>query len=122
MQQLLSGWPCFARHSSAVINDLAVLLTPARCAVLCCVVNCCLTTDQEYISWWSSKIAVCSVNSQTLQPVACEDYDPRDWKECEWSVGFEGEGGYKLGGGVRGSRKVAKGWGWQQLRCAGQLG
>jgi hypothetical protein len=49
-------------------------------------------TDQEYISWWSSKIAVCSVNSQTLQPIACEDYDPRDWKECEWSLGFEGEG------------------------------
>lgn len=39
-------------------------------------------------------MSVCSVNSQTLQPVACEDYDPRDWKECEWSLGFEGEGGW----------------------------
>lgn len=35
---------------------------------------------------------MCSVNSKTLQPIACEDYDPRDWKECEWSLGFEGEG------------------------------
>jgi hypothetical protein len=51
-----------------------------------------MAADQEYISWWSSKLAVCSVNSQTLQPISCEDYDPRDWKECEWSLGFEGEG------------------------------
>jgi hypothetical protein len=28
----------------------------------------------------------------TLQPLTCEDYDPRTWKECEWSKGFEGEG------------------------------
>lgn len=48
--------------------------------------------DEEYISWWGSKISVCSVDSNTLQPVACEDYDPRTWKECEWSKGFEGEG------------------------------
>lgn len=35
---------------------------------------------------------MCSVDSQTLQPTSCEDYDPRTWKECEWSLGFEGEG------------------------------
>eukprot|EP00775_Hariotina_reticulata_P011142 gene11142-11295_t len=48
--------------------------------------------DEEYISWWSSKLGVCSVESLTLQPISCEDYDPRTWKECEWSKGFEGEG------------------------------
>eukprot|EP00879_Flechtneria_rotunda_P016193 GHRR01016938.1.p1 GENE.GHRR01016938.1~~GHRR01016938.1.p1 ORF type:complete len:395 (+),score=66.63 GHRR01016938.1:322-1506(+) len=48
--------------------------------------------DEEYISWWGSKLSVCSVDTRTLQPVACEDYDPRTWKECEWSKGFEGEG------------------------------
>jgi hypothetical protein len=37
-------------------------------------------------------MSVCSVDSMTLQPLACEDYDPRTWKECEWSKGFEGEG------------------------------
>lgn len=42
-------------------------------------------------------MAVCSVDSQTLQPVACEDYDPRNWKECEWSLGFEGEGEHGVG-------------------------
>lgn len=48
--------------------------------------------DEQYISWWSSKMAVCSVDSKTLQPTTCQDYDPRTWKECEWSKGFEGEG------------------------------
>lgn len=48
--------------------------------------------DEEYISWWGSKMSVCSVDSLTLQPLACEDYDPRSWKECEWSKGFEGAG------------------------------
>ena len=44
------------------------------------------------ISWWASKVAVCSADADTLQPVACEDYDPRDWKECLWNKGFEGAG------------------------------
>eukprot|EP00882_Tetradesmus_deserticola_P005791 GHRQ01006096.1.p1 GENE.GHRQ01006096.1~~GHRQ01006096.1.p1 ORF type:complete len:462 (+),score=146.26 GHRQ01006096.1:352-1737(+) len=48
--------------------------------------------DEEYISWWGSKLSVCSVDSLTLQPRSCEDYDPRTWKECEWSKGFEGAG------------------------------
>jgi hypothetical protein len=27
-----------------------------------------------------------------LQPIQCEDFDPRTWKECLWNKGFEGEG------------------------------
>jgi hypothetical protein len=71
-----------------------MLTLPLICLVLTlhCSYSSALPADQEYISWWSSKMAVCSVDSQTLQPVACEDYDPRSWKECEWSLGFEGEG------------------------------
>jgi hypothetical protein len=45
------------------------------------------------ISWWASKIAVCSMDPQTLDPISCEHYDPRTWKECLWNKGFEGTGG-----------------------------
>lgn len=79
------------------LHHLLALMSPFLLhAVFCCVVLWChpaaANADQEFISWWSSKIAVCSVDSHTLQPIACEDYDPRSWKECEWSLGFEGEG------------------------------
>jgi hypothetical protein len=49
--------------------------------------------NEGEISWWGSKVAVCSMDSATLQPIACEDYDPRTWKECLWNKGFEGTGG-----------------------------
>jgi hypothetical protein len=50
---------------------------------------------------------VCSVDSQTLQPLACEDYDPRDWKECLWFKGFEGQGEESWGFCTLGSRGLA---------------
>lgn len=52
--------------------------------------------NEGEISWWASKLGVCSVDSATLQPVACQDYDPRTWKECLWNKGFEGTGAQRL--------------------------
>ncbi|GBF90891.1 hypothetical protein Rsub_03746 [Raphidocelis subcapitata] len=48
--------------------------------------------NEGEISWWGSKLGVCSVDSATLQPIKCEHYDPRSWKECLWNKGFEGTG------------------------------
>ncbi|KAI8477356.1 MAG: hypothetical protein J3K34DRAFT_397993 [Monoraphidium minutum] len=48
--------------------------------------------NEGEISWWASKLAVCSVDAATLQPAACQDFDPRTWKECLWNKGFEGTG------------------------------
>jgi hypothetical protein len=48
--------------------------------------------NEGEISWWGSKIAVCSMDAHTLQPVACQNFDPRTWKECLWNKGFEGTG------------------------------
>lgn len=50
------------------------------------------TPDEALISWWGSKIAVCGLDAATLQPTACENYDPRTWAECLWNKGFEGTG------------------------------
>lgn len=52
------------------------------------------------ISWWASKMAVCSMDPITLDPIKCEHYDPRTWKECLWNKGFEGTGEC-AGGGVK---------------------
>lgn len=35
---------------------------------------------------------MCSVDGHTLQPVSCEWYDPRPFKECLWLKGFEATG------------------------------
>jgi len=51
--------------------------------------------NEGEISWWGSKIAVCSMDTHTLQPVMCQNYDPRTWKECLWNKGFEGTGEWR---------------------------
>jgi len=48
--------------------------------------------DADRIRFWRNAAALCSVNSNTLQPTNCHDYDPRDWPECWWGQGFEAGG------------------------------
>eukprot|EP00775_Hariotina_reticulata_P013001 gene13001-13130_t len=48
--------------------------------------------QDDRIRFWHNAVALCSVNSNTLQPTHCHDYDPRDWPECWWGQGFEAGG------------------------------
>lgn len=65
---------------------------PAAMQLSPTLVMCATQPGEGEISWWASNVAVCSVDSHTLQPLACEDYDPRTWQECLWNKGFEGTG------------------------------
>ena len=65
--------------------------------------------NEGEISWWGSKLAVCSVDAHSLQPVACQHYDPRPWKECLWNRGFEGTGAAAGGMGLQGNKGLVGG-------------
>jgi hypothetical protein len=59
--------------------------------------TCCLLhtpAGKKWVSWWVSRVSLCTADAATLQPVSCSDYDPRSWKdeECMWSAGFESLG------------------------------
>lgn len=50
-------------------------------------------TEKKWISWWTNRISLCTADPATLQPLACTNYDPRDWSDCMWNGGFETLGG-----------------------------
>ncbi|KAF6264081.1 hypothetical protein COO60DRAFT_1698523 [Scenedesmus sp. NREL 46B-D3] len=50
--------------------------------------------SKKWVSWWVSRVSLCTADAASLQPLACSDYDPRPWRggECMWSTGFESLG------------------------------
>jgi hypothetical protein len=54
----------------------------------------CMPAGKKWVSWWVSRVSMCTADAVTLQPLSCSDYDPRSWRdeECMWSAGFESLG------------------------------
>jgi hypothetical protein len=53
--------------------------------------------EKKWISWWTNRISLCTADPATLQPMACTDFDPRNWTDCMWNGGFETLGGCGTG-------------------------
>jgi hypothetical protein len=53
-----------------------------------------MPAGKKWVSWWVSRVSLCTADAATLQPLSCSDYDPRSWRdeECMWSAGFESLG------------------------------
>jgi hypothetical protein len=70
-----------------IICPLLLVLQPFPSADL-------MPAGKKWVSWWVSRVSVCTADATSLQPLSCSDYDPRSWRdeECMWSAGFESLG------------------------------